>query len=128
MTRCPRPAGADASSGTSARLAVANLVNLFLDANAIQRPQRQAAENLDAAFERPKDFVEYGEALRLSAFCSRGILHPPMRCDRLPRPHRAGLACGFVADGEYEIELRRARPRELIPALAAQPVRRELEV
>src|SRR5262249_11705461 len=42
--------------------------------------------------------------------------------DRLAGPYRAHFARCLIADREYEIHHRRARPRELIPRLRAQPL------
>src|SRR3546814_13391312 len=47
--------------------------------------------------------------------------------DRVARPDRAGFARGIVANGEDEIELGRARRREFVPALRAQPARVKAE-
>src|SRR5688572_14530941 len=44
-----------------------------------------------------------------------------MRGHRLPRPYRAHLAGGLVADGDHDVHLRRVLAGKLIPWLAAQP-------
>src|SRR5262245_15437741 len=49
-----------------------------------------------------------------------GIGHAPMGGHRLPRPDRTNLACGVVADGEHEIERRRAGLGELAPGFRAE--------
>src|SRR3546814_1925085 len=51
-----------------------------------------------------------------------------MRRDRLPRPDRAELAGGVVAHGEDEVHRRRAGRSELVPALRAQAVHRDVLV
>lgn len=48
--------------------------------------------------------------------------------DRMARPDRADLAGGVVADGDDEVQRRRAGRGELVPALAAQPLARQAEL
>src|SRR3546814_6397081 len=53
-------------------------------------------------------------------FRSCGVRHAPVRRHRLPRPDRAHLVRRIVADGKDEIEHRRIRPGELLPAFGAK--------
>ncbi|RYP44154.1 hypothetical protein DL770_011508 [Monosporascus sp. CRB-9-2] len=46
----------------------------------------------------------------------------------LARPYRTHLAGCLVADGENEVQFGRAVLRELVPALATEPVRRDTEL
>jgi hypothetical protein len=50
-----------------------------------------------------------------------------MRSDRMPGPHRADFAGRVVADSDDEVEFRCYRLRELVPALAAQTVGRQVQ-
>ena len=60
-------------------------------------------------------------ALRFLAFeFVRGVA-----ADAQMAPNRTHLAARVVANGEHQVELRRARRRELVPALRAQLVDRE---
>ena len=54
-----------------------------------------------------------------------GSGNAPMRRHRLARPDRTDFAGGVVADGEDEIQRRRAGCGELVPALGAQPLGRK---
>ena len=64
------------------------------------------------------------------AFCrtahGRRIGHPPVRGDRMSRPHGANFSRRVVTNGEDEIELGSARQFEFIPAFATQPNRGEM--
>src|SRR3546814_1399101 len=53
-------------------------------------------------------------------FRSCGVRNAPVRRHRLPRPDRAHLVRRIVADGKDEIEHRRIRPGELLPAFGAK--------
>src|SRR3546814_5268344 len=59
-------------------------------------------------------------ALRLRPFDGCGVRNAPVRRHRLPRPDRAHLVRRIVADGKDEIEHRRIRPGELLPAFGAK--------
>ena len=61
-----------------------------------------------------------GGAPRLQGLHMGRVVDPPMGGHRVTRPHRAGLARGTAADGEDQIELRRAGRGELVPGLAAR--------
>lgn len=63
--------------------------------------------------------------IHVTAFDRSGIFDAPMGGHRLTRPVGTHFAGCVVADGEYEIEMRRARLGELVPALAAQPLARQ---
>ena len=61
------------------------------------------------------------------ALHSGGIGHAPMGGHRISGPDRAGFAGGLVANREDEIHHRRAGTGEFMPALAAQPVCRQMK-
>ena len=64
---------------------------------------------------------------RRIAVSSRRILHAPVSGNRLTWPHWTSLTGSLVTHREHEVELRRARTRELIPTLAPQAFCRELK-
>ena len=92
----------------------------FCKAQVIERPERQAHENIDAVRQHPQCISECKPHFRLGTGRRRRIGYAPMRGHRLTRPNRAGFFRSVVADGEHEIELRRVWSRELLPALRTQ--------
>src|ERR1700734_2535090 len=99
----------------AAILARADRVELFLQAQLIERAQRQADENSDAVGQHAERIGKRQAHFRLGAGGKRRIGDAPMRGHRLARPHRAGFRRRVVADGEDEIELRRARAGKFRP-------------
>src|SRR5262249_31773429 len=91
-----------------------------LQAEPVEAADRQRGKNPDALMEHAVGLLEGETDLRRSAFGLRRIGHAPMGRHRLARPHRTALAGGVVADGEHEIDERRARLRELAPRLRAE--------
>ena len=67
-----------------------------------------------------KRLAEGAVAIRLGSLDRCRIGHAPVRGHRLPRPHRAHLAGGVVADRDDEVERGRAGRGEFVPGLAAQ--------
>ena len=55
----------------------------------------------------------------------RRVVDAPMSSNRVARPVRTDLAGRVVADGEHEVERRRAGRSELVPALAAEALGRQ---
>jgi hypothetical protein len=93
-----------------------------------QLAMAKGEEELDAAFEHAEGVAKGDHALGFRAVGGRRIGHAPMRGDRMPRPDRADLAGGVVADGEDIIHVRRVRRGELRPAFRSQPVDRQLHL
>src|SRR6516162_323439 len=107
---------------------MADLVDFALDGQAIEGLQPQAGKQLDARFERLIGIAEGADFLRFRPLhCSR-VRHAPMGGHRVPRPHRADLTGGLVADSEHEIHHRRAGFGEFVPAFTAQPARLEMRL
>src|SRR4029079_1666056 len=98
----------------------------MLQRHAIELLEPEAGEDLNPGIQLAERMVERLALHRVCALYRRRILDAPVGGHRLTRPNRAHLVCGVAADGEYEIEPRGAGPRELVPALAAKPVDRQV--
>src|SRR5262249_18735955 len=88
-----------------------------LQAQPIEAADRQGRENADALMQHPVRILERKRDLGRGAFGFGRIGNAPMRRHRLAGPHRTDFARRVVADGEGEIERRRAGLGELIPRL-----------
>src|SRR5262249_53509018 len=95
----------------------ADRVELTLQSQLIERSEGQAYKNIEAVREHSQGISERKPNFRFVAGGSRRIGHTPMRRHRVAPPDWGGLLCGVVTDHQYEIELRRARSREFLPAL-----------
>src|SRR3981081_4380953 len=98
----------------------ADLLELGLQAELIQQPDRQRREYRDALMQHPVGLLEGQRDLGRRALGCGRIGNAPMARHRLARPDRTSLARGVVADGEDEIENRRARVGEFTPGLGAK--------
>src|SRR3546814_1855145 len=113
------------SSDLACAFAAADGLELPLHRHCVDAVVRQREEERDAIREIVKRaFERFALAWTLN---SGRIFDAPMGGDRVARPDRAGFARGIVANGEDEIELGRARRREFVPALRAQPARVKAE-
>src|SRR5438270_9011486 len=100
--------------------ALADLGELLLQAQPVERIHRQVDEDADAIVEHAIGIGKGQMALGVVAGGLGGIGHAPMRRHRLARPDRTDFVGGIIADGEYEIELGGAVHGKFIPALRAQ--------
>jgi hypothetical protein len=91
----------------------ADFLQFRLQAELVERAQRQCREDRDALMQHPVGILERESDLGRGAARFRRIGNAPMRPHRLAGPHRTGFARGVVADREREIERRRPRPRKL---------------
>src|SRR5262245_11700143 len=98
----------------------------MLDLQAVEGPQRQIDEGPDAVVQLEERGAKRMQLVRLAAYDPDRIRDPPVRIHRVPGPDRAGLAGDVIAHREDEVELRRIRSGELVPALAAKPGRGQL--
>ena len=85
---------------------MSDVVQFTLQAQFVERPQRQGGEDADALIEQAVGFFECEGDLGGSACRLRRISNAPVRRHRLAGPDRARLRRCAVADGEHEIELR----------------------
>src|SRR5258706_1002653 len=107
------------------RAQLAELVQAALQYARLELVERQADENQQPALQCVERLRKCLAPLRIAALDRRGIVDSPVRAHLPAGPGRAGFAGRLAADREYEIHPRRAGPRELIPAFAAQPLRRQ---
>ncbi len=91
-----------------------------LQAELVEAANRQRCKHRDALTQHAVCVLERERDLGRVALRFRRIGDAPMRGHRLARPHRAGFTRGVVADGEHEIERRRAGLCELAPRLGAE--------
>ena len=94
-------------------------VQVLLNRHPIQGSERQVDKHSDALVELEEGGAKRVQLVLLTAFRRDGVGDAPVGTDRVPRPDRAGLVRGVIADGYDEVELRRFRWRELVPAFAA---------
>ena len=90
--------------------------------------ERQAQEELDAPAQDDERGPECLPLLVVGADDRRRVFDSPARGHGLARPRGAALPRRLVADGEDEVQGRRAGGSELIPALAAEAVHRQLRL
>src|SRR5258705_2745250 len=76
-----------------------DLLELGLQAELTERPDRQRREYADALMQHPVGVLEGQRDLRRGALGCGRIGDAPMPRHRLARPGRTGLAPGMVADG-----------------------------
>src|SRR5581483_58355 len=115
----PPPRPAPGSSRPS------DLFEPALERKTAEGVERQIDEQTNAALELRVRF-EKGPALFFHGSLDRGgILHTPVRGHRPAGPERTRLRRRLIANREYKMHERRARPRKFAPVLAAQPLRRE---
>ena len=90
-----------------------------MQAQPVERAQRQRGEDADPLIEQPVGVFERESDLGLASRRLGRIGNAPMRGHRLARPYRARFRRRTVADGEDEIEMRLARFCKFIPRLRA---------
>src|SRR5471030_232762 len=122
--RCNSPA--IGVSGTL-QAALAELFDLVLDGEPAKLLERQGSEDLDPVLDLAEHVEEQGAFLHIRTDEGGGIGEPPMGADGLARPDRTDFARGLIADREDEIHHRHAGCGKLVPALASQVRRRQLE-
>ncbi len=105
-------------------LGLADVHDFPLDRGCVQPIQRQADEGAHPAHDLAEDGLEGAALLFVAALHGGWVFKAPVRSHRVSGPDGAGLARGLVADGENKVHLRRIGRGELVPAFAAQGVRR----
>jgi integrase len=93
----------------------ADLVDFALDGHVLKRRQGQREEQPDPAVKHSEGITKRTGDLLWGSLDCRRIGNTPVRRHRLPRPVRTLLLRGVVAYSKNEVELRRFRPRELVP-------------
>src|ERR1019366_10168298 len=93
---------------------LSNAIDLFLQRETIEGRQRKREKKTDAAIEKKKRFAKGALDFCWSSGDGSRIGNSPVRGHGLPRPQRAGLLGGVVADREDEVHLGRAGPPEFI--------------
>src|SRR6478736_5593305 len=96
---------------------LADFIKLLLDRYAIQTPDWKIRKQFDPALQDQERIPEGRCYLGFAPFGGSGIGNTPVCGDRLTGPTRADLVGGGVADRKDEIQARRVRPCEFIPAL-----------
>ena len=104
-------------------LALSDLSQLGLQTQLVEARVRQAQEQTDAAVENQKRLAKGGLFFFRSAAHRGRVSESPVRRRRMPRPHWAHSLRSVIAEGEDEIQFRRAWLRELVPTFAAQIAR-----
>ena len=101
-------------------LLVADGVEMLLDGEGIEGGERKGSS-------KEMRLIQRGEGLRVGAvdFLRRaedggGVGHAPMRGDGLTGPDGTDFFRCVIADGKYEVEMRRAGLGKLVPGFAAQ--------
>src|ERR1043166_703098 len=89
----------------------------------VQLLVRQREKEIDATRKRGERILERAALFVVISLHRGRIGHAPVRRERLRWPHRAGLCGRRIADRKDEIDLRRLRPGELVPAFRSQPGR-----
>src|SRR5262249_14948709 len=98
----------------------ADFLQPVLQAELVERTQRERGEHADAVMQQPIGVIEGKRDLCRGA-CSRSrIRNAPMSGHGLTGPYGPRLSGRIVANGENEIERRRAGPGELAPGFGAQ--------
>src|SRR5688500_7808011 len=93
-------------SAVGGALALAELDETCLQRHLTQRGEREIEEQRDPLLQVFGSLHEGALLLGIRSLDRRRILDAPMRGGWVPRPDRAGLAGGAVADREDEIHLR----------------------
>jgi len=105
---------------------VADSVDLPLDGEFVETRKGQAQEQAYPAVKNHKGFPKGLFDLLRRACHRRRIGDAPVGRHRLAGPHRADFLGCVVTNSKDEIELRRARPRELAPILTAKAIGRKM--
>ncbi len=106
--------------------ALSDVAHGLLERDVIEFGDRHRQQEFDAALQGQSNFMHRLLFALIGTLDVGRIGHAPVRRHRLAGPHRAHFASGLVADREDEIQRRRARLGELIPALAAIAVGRQM--
>src|SRR5271155_638855 len=126
----PKPSATSARRSMLGKLssstAFSDVTQFGLQRHTVERPDRQTGKELDASFEPFECLTERERLFSVRAFNRRRVGDSPVRRHRFSRPDRTHLTGRVVADGEYEIDWRCSRRRELIPALAAKALGRQI--
>src|SRR5579859_5231992 len=97
-----------------------DLVDLFFKRELINRRQRQRKKQTYSAIENGEGLTKSTIHLLLWTLDGRWVRHSPMRRHRLTDPHRAGFLGRVITHRKNKVELRGARSRKFVPALAPQ--------
>src|SRR5258705_13663279 len=92
-----------------------DLLQPCLQAELIETADRQRCKDRDALMQHPVGILERKRDLRWRAGGFRRIGNAPMCRHGLAGPEGTRLAGRVVANREYEVERRSARPGELVP-------------
>src|ERR1700730_11508490 len=95
-------------------------IHFFFQCKTINRRQRQREKETDSPVKNKKRLAEGAFDFGGVSMNGSRIGHSPVRGHGMSRPDRAGFLGGVVANREAQLHLGGARPREFIPALAAQ--------
>src|SRR6202035_3228793 len=102
---------------------LSDLTELRQQRRAIERVDRKTRQEFNSSFKLFERLAERNRLFGICTFDRRGVGDSPMRRHGLARPDGADFTGRVVADGENEIDQRRSRRRELIPALASKIIR-----
>src|SRR3984893_7502613 len=126
----PRPSATSArrimSDSLAGGTALADLTQPSLQRHGIERLDRKTRKELDSRFKLLKRPAERKRFLGIAALGGRGVRNPPVCGHGLSRPDRADFTGCVVANRKDKINGRRPRRGELIPALAAKILRRQI--
>ena len=121
--------GASHLQPASSRRASADLVQPRLQLGAVERAHAAGCVKTLMRFSSSRNAVRNASHFSVSVpSTAAGSSTPQCAVIGWPGQYGQHLSRGVVADGEDEIERRRARRRELVPALAAQAIGGHLHV
>ncbi len=89
----------------------------------VQLVDGKTGEQGNTPFHQMEDFANDLPRLVRIGHVGCGIRRGPLRKHWRPRPYRAHLACGPVADGYDEIHVRRVLERKFVPRFAPRTLR-----
>src|SRR5579864_5751783 len=99
-------------------------IDLSLQRHRIQFGKGKAEEQTDPPIKHEENAAEHVGYFLGSPLDGRRIGAAPVRGHGLARPYRTDLLGGVVADGENEVQLRRARLGKLAPIFTTQSIHR----